>query len=226
MNKDRQIKRECPDCKREQGFLINSELDEELLRSAVSNENFRIIMSRLEIGAPSSAYNIWLDVMEKGEQMEKIIINQQLLSKIHSVSSQSFFKSQLVALERIPLVHCESCTTIFCLGCGSKAHTNACIDNYIAEFNKDNRPCPRCFAIINRDSDGCNEMQCEVCGKTFCWQCLKPWSQACGIYRCTNPIFSTTDPHQAVNKSEAKKLNKRNQDTPAWELYDRIKGKQ
>lgn len=37
---------------------------------------------------------------------------------------------------------------------------------------------------MEKDEDGCNEMQCAVCGCKFCWECLELWSNKCGVYEC------------------------------------------
>ncbi|KAI8084554.1 uncharacterized protein BX664DRAFT_283184 [Halteromyces radiatus] len=46
------------------------------------------------------------------------------------------------------------------------------------------RPCPNCSVMINRD-EGCNRVDCLLCGHRFCWRCLSSWtSQTCGFYQC------------------------------------------
>lgn len=46
------------------------------------------------------------------------------------------------------------------------------------------RPCPNCSVMINRD-EGCNKVDCLLCGYRFCWRCGSGWSQQkCGFYQC------------------------------------------
>lgn len=37
---------------------------------------------------------------------------------------------------------------------------------------------------MEKEPDGCNEMQCALCGCKFCWECLELWSNKCGVYEC------------------------------------------
>lgn len=40
------------------------------------------------------------------------------------------------------------------------------------------KQCPRCKSMIEKIDDGsCNQIQCGVCGKDFCWLCLQPISE-------------------------------------------------
>ncbi|KAG0296724.1 E3 ubiquitin-protein ligase arih2 [Dissophora globulifera] len=44
-------------------------------------------------------------------------------------------------------------------------------------------PCPNCCILIHRD-DGCNKMDCMLCGYRFCWICREPWGVSCGFFKC------------------------------------------
>ncbi|KAG0306395.1 E3 ubiquitin-protein ligase arih2 [Linnemannia gamsii] len=44
-------------------------------------------------------------------------------------------------------------------------------------------PCPNCCILIHRD-DGCNKMDCMLCGHRFCWVCREAWDVGCGFFRC------------------------------------------
>jgi hypothetical protein len=47
------------------------------------------------------------------------------------------------------------------------------------------KPCPKCKVDIEKNS-GCNHMKCFKCKHSFCWVCLKPWSNHYDFYQCTN----------------------------------------
>ncbi|KAF9111136.1 hypothetical protein BGX27_005344 [Mortierella sp. AM989] len=44
-------------------------------------------------------------------------------------------------------------------------------------------PCPNCCILIHRD-DGCNKVDCMLCGYRFCWVCREAWGSACGFFNC------------------------------------------
>lgn len=44
-------------------------------------------------------------------------------------------------------------------------------------------PCPNCCILIHRD-DGCNKVDCMLCGHRFCWVCREAWDVGCGFFRC------------------------------------------
>ncbi|KAF9431860.1 hypothetical protein BGZ76_011612 [Entomortierella beljakovae] len=44
-------------------------------------------------------------------------------------------------------------------------------------------PCPNCCILIHRD-DGCNKVDCMLCGYRFCWVCRESWGSACGFFSC------------------------------------------
>ncbi|KAF9430345.1 E3 ubiquitin-protein ligase arih2 [Podila epigama] len=45
------------------------------------------------------------------------------------------------------------------------------------------KPCPNCCILIQRD-DGCNKVDCMLCGYRFCWVCREAWGVSCGFFKC------------------------------------------
>jgi uncharacterized ferredoxin-like protein len=41
---------------------------------------------------------------------------------------------------------------------------------------ENSRNCPSCCIMINRD-EGCNKVDCTLCGFSFCWECKSSWSE-------------------------------------------------
>lgn len=45
------------------------------------------------------------------------------------------------------------------------------------------KACPTCGIMISR-AEGCNKVDCTMCGHRFCWICMSGWSEQCGFYKC------------------------------------------
>jgi hypothetical protein len=45
------------------------------------------------------------------------------------------------------------------------------------------RRCPNCSIMINRD-EGCNKVDCSLCGFSFCWGCGSSWSDVSVLLVC------------------------------------------
>ncbi|KAI8077856.1 uncharacterized protein BX664DRAFT_353690 [Halteromyces radiatus] len=108
---------------------------------------------------------------------------------------------QFLHISYFPNTTCESCLTEFCLQCGYTIHEKlTCEENmkHLVESApskdhdtvvtvqwhlKNSRRCPNCSIMINRD-EGCNKVDCSLCGFCFCWACRSPWSEKCGFYHC------------------------------------------
>ena len=45
------------------------------------------------------------------------------------------------------------------------------------------KDCPRCHTLICRE-EGCNKVDCTMCGYRFCWVCKSSWGEKCGFYSC------------------------------------------
>ena len=58
-------------------------------------------------------------------------------------------------------------------------------------FNVEAKPCPECSYPIQKNG-GCNSMICSRCNTTFCWLCLRLWSEHSNYSQCpTKPAQFT-----------------------------------
>ncbi|KAI9284228.1 hypothetical protein BC943DRAFT_326630 [Umbelopsis sp. AD052] len=111
-----------------------------------------------------------------------------------------YWKSlQFAHIAYFPDVTCTTCDRATCLRCGAFSHPGmTCRENL--QFNlsisetsdeldtikwkfENSRCCPSCSIMIHRD-EGCNKVDCSLCGYRFCWACLSAWSEKCGFYQC------------------------------------------
>ncbi|KAL0092980.1 hypothetical protein J3Q64DRAFT_1722419 [Phycomyces blakesleeanus] len=119
-----------------------------------------------------------------------------------NMSSDTWRTIQFTHIRNFPDITCSKCNTDFCLQCGEDKHASqSCEDNMrnkledsqlsvdlakTIEWKLENsRRCPNCSIMIHRD-EGCNKVDCSLCGFSFCWMCQLPWSPDCGFYRCSS----------------------------------------
>ena len=87
---------------------------------------------------------------------------------------------------------CATCLASICTQCGAISHEGlTCAqykiarvgDDVFAEWKKKNdaRDCPKCGCTIQK-RDGCNHMQCKVCGTHLCWVCMKTFAEGGKVY--------------------------------------------
>ncbi|KAI9304258.1 hypothetical protein BJ944DRAFT_88434 [Cunninghamella echinulata] len=108
---------------------------------------------------------------------------------------------QFLHISNFSNMTCQDCNTHFCLKCGYKAHENLSCEEMMQSIIdsadqtddtkitvkwqlKNSQRCPNCSIMINRD-EGCNKVDCLLCGFCFCWACKSPWSEKCGFYQCS-----------------------------------------
>jgi len=106
---------------------------------------------------------------------------------------------QFAHIAFFPDVTCQTCDRSTCLRCGAFSHPGmTCreILQFTLSINEssdevdtirwkfeNSRCCPSCSIMIHRD-EGCNKVDCSLCGYRFCWACLSAWSEKCGFYQC------------------------------------------
>ncbi|KAF8935809.1 hypothetical protein BGZ52_003854 [Haplosporangium bisporale] len=62
-------------------------------------------------------------------------------------------------------------------------------------------PCPNCCILIHRD-DGCNKVDCMLCGYRFCWVCREAWGVDCGFYKCGRQTEDSSLEYSLEKKKE------------------------
>ncbi|KAF9947999.1 hypothetical protein BGZ72_010088 [Mortierella alpina] len=69
-------------------------------------------------------------------------------------------------------------------GNGAKGKDRKDVDASTIQWKLSNtNPCPNCCILIHRD-DGCNKVDCMLCGHRFCWICREAWGVGCGFFKC------------------------------------------
>eukprot|EP01103_Thecamoeba_quadrilineata_P005246 TRINITY_DN15070_c0_g1_i1.p1 TRINITY_DN15070_c0_g1~~TRINITY_DN15070_c0_g1_i1.p1 ORF type:complete len:363 (+),score=36.18 TRINITY_DN15070_c0_g1_i1:28-1116(+) len=87
-------------------------------------------------------------------------------------------------------VICDQCWYSFCYHCREEAHGILPCREYedwkitnqpensekkaLQELRKSSKRCPSCFARSAK-IDGCDHVQCSLCGFNYCWGCLQEW---------------------------------------------------
>ncbi|ORX57422.1 hypothetical protein DM01DRAFT_1284528 [Hesseltinella vesiculosa] len=126
------------------------------------------------------------DLYTPASQISKQLVAMELVP-------EAWKQSQFLHVSHFPMEPCAKCKTAICLQCGEKDHRGCtCLTNLKTnlipqatsneqmaslQWKVDFTPCPNCSVLINRD-EGCNRVDCLLCGHRFCWHCLSPWSQA------------------------------------------------
>ncbi|KAG0013352.1 hypothetical protein BGZ82_002156 [Podila clonocystis] len=68
-------------------------------------------------------------------------------------------------------------------------------------------PCPNCCILIHRD-DGCNKVDCMLCGYRFCWVCREAWGVDCGFYKCGRQAEDSSLDLSLEKKKEEGQVNR------------------
>ncbi|KAI8900234.1 hypothetical protein BC833DRAFT_582745 [Globomyces pollinis-pini] len=128
-------------------------------------------------------------------EISKLLVSLEL-------SSQKWKELQFCHISMFPKAECSNCLQNCCFGCGSTPYheDSTCIEHmtyilntkqgtseFLATLNwkiENSKACPQCKVLINRE-EGCNKVDCGLCGHKFCWHCLGKFDNGlCGYYRC------------------------------------------
>jgi hypothetical protein len=118
-------------------------------------------------------------------------------STINWYNRKHMHKLWIVALNLFFFSISPTCAQAFCLQCGESSHQNvSCEENMhhlISQYEmnddiaqtlkwkiENSQTCPSCCIMINRD-EGCNKVDCTLCGFSFCWECKSSWSEVTDI---------------------------------------------
>ncbi|KAG2228801.1 hypothetical protein INT48_005383 [Thamnidium elegans] len=178
--------------------LLIDETLTSFLKSCQSGSTFRI-------GRVQELYNQIIPVLCKITLKQPTLyqaastLSKQLVAL--EVIPEAWKQTQFWHVANFPTEVCSNCNDSLCLQCGEGAHIgNSCLENLKLKLkNNDSdtellstiqwklnhtRPCPNCSVMINRD-EGCNKVDCLLCGYRFCWRCGSGWSaKTCGFYQC------------------------------------------
>ncbi|KAI7899687.1 uncharacterized protein BX663DRAFT_520030 [Cokeromyces recurvatus] len=158
--------------------------------------------SSFRIGRIQGIYNQIIPILCK--IVRKIdYYNMELYERSSSISKQlvalevipeAWKQTQFWHIANFPIETCSHCGDKICLQCGEMAHLGtSCLENLKLKLKKNchnelaetiqwklnhTRPCPNCSVMINRD-EGCNRVDCLLCGYRFCWRCGSSWAQVC-----------------------------------------------
>ncbi|CAO3586628.1 unnamed protein product [Absidia cylindrospora] len=153
-------------------------------------------------------------IYEKAAHVSKQLVAMEVIP-------EAWKQTQFWHVAHFPLETCECCGLQICLQCGEKAHIGmTCVNHLKSTLEQqpsseqtasiqwkinNTRPCPNCSVMINR-SEGCNRVDCLLCGHRFCWHCLSSWTQRkCGFYQCGQQVETTTNLED--NNDEAQTQN-------------------
>ncbi|KAI8996822.1 hypothetical protein BDB01DRAFT_768656 [Pilobolus umbonatus] len=147
--------------------------------------------------------SLFISLCQTNNQLNKVNqISQNILQL--DIRPDNWRRVQFDHISLFPNTQCPTCTIPFCLQCGYESHhglncnqnmkrlidqrlgKSTADDDHIRVLQwkvKNSRQCPCCSIMINRD-EGCNKVDCTLCGFSFCWICRSPWSDSCGFFHC------------------------------------------
>lgn len=203
------ITRTCQDCGHEQsimGEVIDDSLSIlcEAIEDEISEGGLVLIHRKIEANEMTSLLrHLPRNLLSNRPTPKLVYFLRKILQRSQLDDRDLFANKQLAVLAICSGTCCDFCSARICIRCGENDWHEGltCIEafrNRMEELGREHfdyeslawkvshgRPCPKCFLLITKDDDGsCNQMRCSNCGYTYCWECLREWSSACGYYSC------------------------------------------
>ncbi|KAF7732842.1 E3 ubiquitin-protein ligase arih2 [Apophysomyces ossiformis] len=151
------------------------------------------------IGRVQDLYNVMIPILKKvAVQYPSLYTRAANISKqlvALEVIPEAWKQTQFWHVSNFPKETCPTCGQPICLQCGEGDHhpDQTCLGHLRLQLQSGSepaekratlewklnhtQPCPNCSVMIHRD-EGCNKVDCLLCGYRFCWSCRVAWSQA------------------------------------------------
>ncbi|KAL0089479.1 hypothetical protein J3Q64DRAFT_1636422 [Phycomyces blakesleeanus] len=86
---------------------------------------------------------------------------------------------QFAHISFFPVHECRACNTPFCLQCGQNAHPKMTCEAAMRHILESEAPSESSETVkwTLEHRQGCNKVDCSLCGFCFCWVCRLPWSE-------------------------------------------------
>ncbi|KAI9025821.1 hypothetical protein CLU79DRAFT_699154 [Phycomyces nitens] len=86
---------------------------------------------------------------------------------------------QFAHISFFPVHECRACNSPFCLQCGQDAHPTMTCEAAMRHILESEAPSESSETVrwTLEHRQGCNKVDCSLCGFCFCWVCRLPWSE-------------------------------------------------
>lgn len=179
-------------------------------------------------------HSLFISLFDTKDSKDKKILNKYLRWNCQSFTDDNrniqwcpYTKECDYAAQKVSsydtMVICDCCCgNSFCFKCGQEQHwpadcemrkkwemKNSSESENLTWIIANTKMCPndKCGRPIEKNQ-GCNHMNCKICGADFCWMCLGPWkdhNQASGGYYKCNKFEDKESKDPKVKEREAAK---------------------
>ncbi|KAI9020737.1 hypothetical protein CLU79DRAFT_703889 [Phycomyces nitens] len=164
--------------------------NEQVIELEAMFEKARLSKRTLRVGQVQELYGQMAPLLKQAGDYELCSgISKQLVSL--ETLPEAWKQIQFRHVANFPIERCTTCQRTMCLQCGEFGHGGqSCLEYLETQMTggsedqlatvqwklEHTRPCPNCSIMIDRD-EGCNKVDCLLCGFRFCWMCGSKWSQ-------------------------------------------------